>query len=68
MICYFIFNFILSFKVRSLEEANVFNKDIKRLLCTGYKLAGDFKFADVIQKHMADRRLDPMTFTNVASE
>lgn len=56
---------ILAFhpKARPLETANIFNNKIKHLLSVGYTLANRKEFSQVIQSHMDDRRIEPLTFT-----
>ncbi|CAH8439852.1 unnamed protein product [Schistosoma turkestanicum] len=50
-------------KTQPLETANVFNNKIKHLLSVGYALANRKEFSQVIQSHMDDRRIEPLTFT-----
>ncbi|CAH8456313.1 unnamed protein product [Schistosoma margrebowiei] len=56
---------ILAFhpKAQPLETANIFNNKIKHLLSVGYTLANRKEFSQVIQSHMDDRRIEPLTFT-----
>ncbi|CAH8450244.1 unnamed protein product [Heterobilharzia americana] len=55
---------ILAFhpKAQPLEKASIFNNKIKHLLSVGYNLANRKEFSQVIQSHMEDRRVEPLTF------
>ncbi|VDP99112.1 unnamed protein product [Trichobilharzia regenti] len=50
-------------KARPLKSADVLNNKIKHLLSVGYKLAKKNEFSQVIEAHMDDRRIEPLTFT-----
>ncbi|KAH8853355.1 Histone PARylation factor 1 [Schistosoma japonicum] len=50
-------------KAQPLEAANIFNNKIKHLLSVGYTLANRKEFSQVVQLHMDDRRIKPLTFT-----